>query len=614
MLLSEKTEIKINFLSRVYSILKTRHLFPGKVDILTDFYRINSEVLFDIDKKFEFDIKAESEQTNKNIAQVKKIAEIIVVDTIAEISISNSNFYEEINHYQNFKRILSSQINDNKLIMLNSKMLESEIDKLISNNNYINYICEMELKFSPIITLKDYFESILVMPNHRGFDVIGTGSNTQWPKCLKGEAKTTFQKKYSKNNLNGRFRPMTLMALQINDDAKKDFPLLSGCRGSFIPYIYHIYPNNINIEELVLLFLSEFESDIPYIKREFDTLKNSYAISASEGFIPQSFRTLEYYRRRAEQGIPEDQYNYAVKSCEKLTSINKNTRSLANICYLYLKQAADQGHIKSINCMATMIQGLDPYFNKKNIEAIRSYLIAAKQGCIKSQYELGEIYETGLDIEKNIKEAVQWYLAAASQGCIKSQYKLGGIHEIGLDIEKNIKEAVQWYLVAATQGCIKSQYKLGGIYEIGLDIEKNIREAVQWYLAAASKGCIESQYKLGIINEIGWSGEKNDEEAVQWYLAAASKGHVKAQYKLGIINEIGWSGEKNDEEAVFWYRSAAEQGDARSQYNLGKIYQRHLGEGKIAADVAQHWITLASQQEYYGEKFNADYRKRSREL
>jgi TPR repeat protein len=481
MLLSEKTEIKINFLSRVYSILKTRHLFPGKVDILTDFYRINSEVLFDIEEEFQFAILAESEQTKKNIAQVEKIAEIIVVDTIAEISIFNSNFYEEINYYQNFKTILSSQINDNKLITLNSKILESEIDKLIKNVNFIDYICKMELKFSPIITLKDYWESILAITSHRGYKVISTESGTQWPRYLTGEAKTAFQKQYSKNNLNGRFRPMTLMTLQINDDAKKDFPLLSGCRGSFIPYIYHIYPNNINIEELVLLFLSEFESDIPYIKREFDTLKNSYAISASEGFIPQSFRTLEYYRRRAEQGIPEDQYNYAVKLYNIYSNdqfinnykyIQSNMRPLINTCYFYFKQAAEHCNTDSKNYIIAMTnQKLDPYYNKKKIDAARLYFIAAQQGCIKSQYKVGKNYKNGLSVIQDMHEAEYWYLKAARQGCIKSKYELGKMYEIGLGVEKDDNLALFLYENAAKHGCTKSLHRFNYIIsERGMEV------------------------------------------------------------------------------------------------------------------------------------------------
>ena len=51
----------------------------------------------------------------------------------------------------------------------------------------------------------------------------------------------------------------------------------------------------------------------------------------------------------------------------------------------------------------------------------------ARQGNVDAQFNLGQKYESGVDIPKDNKAAVKWYRLAAEQGQAKAQFNLGGM-------------------------------------------------------------------------------------------------------------------------------------------------------------------------------------------
>jgi TPR repeat protein len=55
-------------------------------------------------------------------------------------------------------------------------------------------------------------------------------------------------------------------------------------------------------------------------------------------------------------------------------------------------------------------------------------------------------------VEQNYEEAVKWYRLAAEQGNVDAQYNLGCSYEDGEGVEQNHEEAIKWYRLAAEQG------------------------------------------------------------------------------------------------------------------------------------------------------------------
>lgn len=75
----------------------------------------------------------------------------------------------------------------------------------------------------------------------------------------------------------------------------------------------------------------------------------------------------------------------------------------------------------------------------------------AEQGNVKLQYQLGQMYLQGENVETDYEQAVSWFKKAAQQGDKNSQYQLGRIYEHGLGVKKDIKVAMNWYKKSAGQ-------------------------------------------------------------------------------------------------------------------------------------------------------------------
>src|SRR5271168_283824 len=80
-------------------------------------------------------------------------------------------------------------------------------------------------------------------------------------------------------------------------------------------------------------------------------------------------------------------------------------------------------------------------------------LEAAKRGNAEAQFNLGIIYENGLNdsrylVEGNRAEAVRWLLAAAEQGLPRAQIKLAEMYADEPEMPDSAVRACGWILLA----------------------------------------------------------------------------------------------------------------------------------------------------------------------
>jgi TPR repeat protein len=86
---------------------------------------------------------------------------------------------------------------------------------------------------------------------------------------------------------------------------------------------------------------------------------------------------------------------------------------------------------------------------------MKSHLLqAARRGNAEAQFNLGMMYENGLDdsryvIEGDRSEAMRWLLAAAEQGLPRAQIRLAEIYAGEPETPGSSVKACQWYLLAA---------------------------------------------------------------------------------------------------------------------------------------------------------------------
>ena len=227
---------------------------------------------------------------------------------------------------------------------------------------------------------------------------------------------------------------------------------------------------------------------------------------------------MEWYRKAAEQGNAEGQYNLGV-------------------CYYNGKGVT-----------------------KDYAKAVEWYTKAAEQGHAWGQYNLGICYYLGEGVSKDYAKAVEWWRKAAEQGHATAQNDLGDCYYSGNGVTKDYAKAVEWWRKAAEQGNAGGQYNLGNCYYNGEGVTKDYAKAVEWYTKAAEQGNSNAQANLSRMYYTGKGVAQNDAVANEWYNKALKNGADKAW----VIHSIGYGffEQKNYAKAREWFM----KGDVLSGY------------------------------------------------
>jgi hypothetical protein len=116
----------------------------------------------------------------------------------------------------------------------------------------------------------------------------------------------------------------------------------------------------------------------------------------------------------------------------------------------------------------------------------------ANRGHAQAETLLGQIYEKGIGVEKNLGKAAQLYEKGAQKNIREAQYHLGLMFMHGEGVAKNPKRAIVLLKRAANQDLGEAQYHLGKIYMHGEGTPVNLALANQWLHRAAANGVREA--------------------------------------------------------------------------------------------------------------------------
>lgn len=87
----------------------------------------------------------------------------------------------------------------------------------------------------------------------------------------------------------------------------------------------------------------------------------------------------------------------------------------------------------------------------------------------------------------NYKKAIEWLTNVAEQGFVKAQMLLGDSYESGYLVEKDLKQAHKWHKLAAGNGDVDVQYILSRDYHSGFGVKRNKNKWKEWLDKAANK-------------------------------------------------------------------------------------------------------------------------------
>ena len=162
------------------------------------------------------------------------------------------------------------------------------------------------------------------------------------------------------------------------------------------------------------------------------------------------------------------------------------------------------------------------------IELFRWNRLAAGNGSVVAQYNLGVMYRDGLGTSKNYETAAEWFERSARQGHEFAQYNLGVMYRDGLGVTQNYKKAMAWLFLSSEQGNAAAKYNIGAMYHFGTGVKQNHKMAFKWYLRGAELGDEDSQYNLGWMYATGQGVKQDKASAYMWLEIVAVKGDSQA--------------------------------------------------------------------------------------
>lgn len=169
------------------------------------------------------------------------------------------------------------------------------------------------------------------------------------------------------------------------------------------------------------------------------------------------------------------------------------------------ERAAQQGHLLSIEALREM----------KNVVYLKEFnqiINAAEQGDPSAQNRVGEMYEYGQGVARNLNEAFQWFKRASEGGSVEGRHNLARAHNFGSGTPQNFTTAEKLYLMGANEGYVDSMFFLGTLYATGNGSDASINPditAYAWLSAAAQGGSLIAQtIEARLLMKLDESGQR----------------------------------------------------------------------------------------------------------
>ncbi len=197
----------------------------------------------------------------------------------------------------------------------------------------------------------------------------------------------------------------------------------------------------------------------------------------------------------------------------------------------------------------------------------------------RSCYELGQLYENGRTVKKDLKQAIGFYDQACNLNHSMACGKLGVMLVNEKNVFANPKKGVKLLNIGCDGGDPVACVTFAELLEAGKHMKKDVKRAVKLYKTSCENeqgfGC----RKLGQIYDVGKLVKKSHKKATKYYRMGCD--NLNDAESCGAIGErflLGKSGVlKNSKEALRYLSRGCDLGHDRSCAHLGDFY----AEGKL---------------------------------
>ena len=244
----------------------------------------------------------------------------------------------------------------------------------------------------------------------------------------------------------------------------------------------------------------------------------------------------------------------------------------------------------------------------REIEHFNRVKEAAESGDIHSMLLVGNMYEQGNGVRKDLAQAFHWYKKAADGGNAIAMCNTGQALLLGHGVDQNLGEGTRYIKLAAETApeLPEAQLRYARCLELGVGIEKKTPEAAEaiytkysetpyerpdamygrarvleemgklegakeWYQKASERGVDGASCDLGLI----LLKERKFDDGIRYLTLASENKHPMASYNLGVIYQA-----KDIDKAKRYFQEAAEGGNVLACLKLSKIYLDEASKSK----------------------------------
>jgi hypothetical protein len=126
--------------------------------------------------------------------------------------------------------------------------------------------------------------------------------------------------------------------------------------------------------------------------------------------------------------------------------------------------------------------------NDSSKDTSRQVERAAITGDAKAQFQLGEMYQSGIGRGQNFTAAYRCFLRSAEQEYAPAELELALIYLLGLGVERSPKDAAHYLVRASQRGFPQAQFVLGALLAEGKVFKHSVEQARYWLGAAQASG------------------------------------------------------------------------------------------------------------------------------
>jgi uncharacterized protein len=328
---------------------------------------------------------------------------------------------------------------------------------------------------------------------------------------------------------------------------------------------------------MLFLILASFLLTVPN-DRATGSLQTTPQAATENAPAKLSPSEMSELRKKADSGDAAAQFALG-KAYESGNGVPQRTDQ-ASVWY---RKAAEQGNAKAQNSLG-VLYWLGNGVEKDNNQAIQWYRKAARQGDANAMFNLGAAYYNGDGVGVNDTLAHAWFLLSSEAGNSSGQDAakrsqgehhpvayacliIGQMYEKGEDLPKNLESAAAWYRKAVEQGATEATISLANLYLQARDYS----QARHWCEVAAKDRLPGGYYCLGYLYQHGSGVDPNPKEAFRRYEQGARGGNMPSMQALAQMYENGEGAKPDRVQAFVWFLMAARRGSQGAVAEANKL-------------------------------------------